>query len=316
MFLITLSRNGAFICNISSNHSVRFQNPTASYEFTIGATNCEKDLSKWVWSTWDIGQPNLLEITVAVTDLVTGQVAAKKIRTGFRTVTVKQDKDSAGSSFTINLNGYDIFMRGGNYIPTNMSMTQPPRQLYQAIRDQALFARFNMIRVWGGGQYEHDDFYETMDEAGILIWHDLMFACALYPVMPDSDDLDNIRAEIGDNLKRIGHHPSIGLWNGNNEVWIGWQEWGWQKDLTNLQKYQAEEMYFQIFRKAIPETIAEITPQIFYWETSPSSSSNTLATLGSGDVHFWRVWGAGTPIEEYKLFVGRFNSEYGMQSMP
>ena len=102
-----------------------------------------------------------------------------------------------------------------------------------------------MIRIWGGGQFEHDGFYEAMDEAGILIWHDLMFACAMYPLYEiDGETMEeNIKAEMIDNLWRIGNHPSIGIWNGNNEVWIGWQEWGWKRNLTQEQLTKIEDMY-------------------------------------------------------------------------
>lgn len=125
-------------------------------------------------------------------------------------------------------------MRGGNYIPPEMSLARTDRETYVKIKDYAVFGKFNMIRVWGGGQFQKDQFYDVMDEAGILIWHDLMFACALYP--SSSDILANIEAEMRDNVRRLRNHPSIGLWNGNNEVWIGWQEWGWKNGLSDVQK--------------------------------------------------------------------------------
>ena len=138
------------------------------------------------------------------------------ITTGIRSVSVVQEFSKAynGTSFTFNLNGYDVYMRGGNYIPPEMSMARTNRSIYERIKKDALFGRFNMVRLWGGGQFEKDQFYESMDEAGILIWHDLMFACALYPSSPQI--LSNIEAEMRDNVKRLRHHPSIGLWNGNN----------------------------------------------------------------------------------------------------
>ena len=153
-----------------------------------------------------------------------------------------------------------------------------------------------------------------MDEAGILIWHDLMFACALYP--SSAEILANIEGEMRDNIRRIRHHPSIGLWNGNNEVWIGWQEWGWKNGLSEVQKKQVEDMYGDVFRGVLPNVLKEEHPEVYYWETSPSASSSSTRTLASGDIHFWRVWAAGAPIEEYEEYVGRFNSEYGMQAMP
>lgn len=114
-------------------------------------------------------------------------------------------------------------MRGGNYIPPDMFMPRALKNpsVYDRIIKDSLFAKYNMLRIWGGGQFEYDIFYEKCDQAGILIWHDLMFACAMYP--GSEDIFQNIKNQMIDNLKRLRNHPSIGLWNGNNEVWIGWQ---------------------------------------------------------------------------------------------
>ena len=115
-------------------------------------------------------------------------------------------------------------------------MARVPILKYQDMIKNAEFGRFNMIRVWGGGQFEHDPFYDYCDAAGILVWHDLMFACALYPIFSKGSSIDDIKEELTDNVLRIRNHPSIALWNGNNEVWIGWQEWGWKNNKTSEQK--------------------------------------------------------------------------------
>ena len=151
------------------------------FNFSI-SEEVSKD-NKLIWWTWDLGSPELVNVTVDVHEIENRKVIdERRVRTGFRTVKVIQTKDAKGTSFVVNLNGYDVFMRGGNYIPPEMSMAKVKKEQYDKIKEYAIFGKFNMIRVWGGGQFEHDSFYEAMDEAGILIWHDLMFACAMYPV--------------------------------------------------------------------------------------------------------------------------------------
>lgn len=130
-------------------------------------------------------------------------------------------------------------MKGGNYIPPDMFMPRAlksvgtPNDVYNKTIQDAIDANYNMLRVWGGGQFEYDVFYDLCDQSGLLIWHDLMFACALYPGQKEM--LDNIAAEMRDNVRRLRNHPSIAMWNGNNEVLIGWQEWGWQNLYTDKQ---------------------------------------------------------------------------------
>ena len=109
----------------------------------------------------------------------------------------------------------------------------------------------------------------------------------------------NIEAEMRDNVRRIRNHPSIGLWNGNNEVWIGWQEWGWKNGLSDVQKNQVEKMYNDIFTGVLPKVLSEEHPDVYYWETSPSASYSSVKTISSGDIHYWGVWAAAAPIENY-----------------
>jgi beta-mannosidase len=212
------------------------------------------------WWTWDLGLPNLIVVTLTLTNLNTSEVTTSSMTTGFRTVKVIQEaeKGYTGTSFKVNLNGYDIYMRGGNYIPAEMSLARTNAITYQKVVEDALFGRFNMIRLWGGGQFEKDEFYSAMDEAGILIWHDLMFACALYP--SSEEILANIEAEMRDNVRRIRHHPSMAIWNGNNEVWIGWQEWGWKHGLTDAQRNLVESMYSDVFKVVLPKVLAQEHP--------------------------------------------------------
>ena len=153
----------------------------------------------------------------------------KLVKYGIRTIDWIQELDpnGLGSSFYALLNGVPVFMRGSNYIPPDMFMPRAlknPEVYYNTIQ-AAIDANHNMLRLWGGGQYEYDIFYDICDEKGVLIWHDMMFACAMYPAQHDM--LENIKQETIDNVKRLRNHPSIALWNGNNEVLIGWEHWGW-----------------------------------------------------------------------------------------
>lgn len=141
-----------------------------------------------------------------------------------------------------------------------------------------------------------------------------MFACAMYP--GGKEIYENIRQEMIDNLIRLRNHPSIAIWNGNNEVWIGWLEWGWQNGKTAEQKKMLVDWYNGIFEVTIPQVLGDYDSDRFYWPTSPSTSAGDSSKLNHGDIHFWRVWAMGTPLEEYKEYIGRFNSEYGMQSVP
>lgn len=167
-----------------------------------------------------------------------------------------------------------------------------------------------MVRIWGGGQFEYDIFYDICDKFGLLIWHDFMFACAMYP--GTSDDLDNIQNEIQDNVLRLRNHPSIALWNGNNEVWVGWNKWGWKSYINIFQNLKVGGWYKSIFNKVIPKLLISIDPDRYYWSTSPSNFAESTSTINTGDIHFYGVWG-GMDVEENNDWVGRFNSEYGFQ---
>ncbi|EAR99535.2 glycosyl hydrolase family 2 immunoglobulin-like beta-sandwich domain protein (macronuclear) [Tetrahymena thermophila SB210] len=247
-----------------------------------------------------------------------GQILSQQtLRTGIRQIKVDQrhDKHGNGTSFAFYLNGYYLFAKGGNYIPPDMFMPRALKnpQVYHKTIQDAVKANHNMIRLWGGGQFEYDIFYDLCDENGLLIWHDLMFACAMYPA--DKDILFNIEQEMIENVKRLRNHPSIGVWNGNNEVKIGWDLWGWQDNMTEVQKEIVWGWYLDIFNVTLRNVLDQEDPDVYYWPTSPSSEVNFVYQVNTGDIHFWNVWASGAPIEEYDDFVGRFNSEYGMQGI-
>jgi beta-mannosidase len=150
-------------------------------------------------------------------------------RTGLRTVELRQQPDKAGKSFTFVVNGVPVFARGANWIPADAFPARVTRERYRHLLESARDANMNMLRVWGGGYYEADDFYELCDELGLLVWQDFMFACSMYP--GDEKFLESVRAEAADNVRRLRNHPSVALWCGNNEVETAWHHWGWKQRL-------------------------------------------------------------------------------------
>ena len=173
-----------------------------------------------------------------------------------------------------------------------------------------------MIRVWGGGIYENDYFYELCDQYGILVWQDFMFANSMYPKSPDF--IANIEAEIKDNVKRLRNHPCIALWCGNNEIEVAWENWGWQRTY-NYSKSDEREIwntYTSIFHELIPQTLETMDPTRPYVPTSPLSNWGKPENFNHSSMHYWGVWHGREPIENFKKNVGRFIAEYGYQSFP
>jgi beta-mannosidase len=169
----------------------------------------------------------------------------------------------------------------------------------------------NMLRVWGGGIYERNDFYELCDEMGILVWQDFMFGCSLYP--GDQAFLDNVRQEAIDNVKRLRNHPSIVIWVGNNEIESGWFHWGWKNQFPAT----LWEDYRKLFYGVLPEVCNALDPSRPYWPSSPSSNlEDDNESQKMGDLHYWQVWHASLPFSEYEKQFPRFMSEYGFQSFP
>ena len=233
---------------------------------------------------------------------------------GIRQISINTSKDEEGKKFEINVNGKPIFAKGANWIPADSFPTKISKTDYDRLLDSAVYANYNTIRVWGGGIYEPDEFYQLCDEKGILVWQDFMFACSMYP--GDNDFLDSVENEITYQVKRLKHHPSIALWCGNNEIGVAWHNWGWKDELpSNVWKKD----YNEIFHKLIPKIINKNDPSRLYWPTSPGFTTK-LPPEGqnyhSGDNHYWGVWHLGDPFSAFKENTGRFMSEYGMQSFP
>ena len=173
-----------------------------------------------------------------------------------------------------------------------------------------------MLRVWGGGVYADDEFYNLCDRNGILVWQDFMFACAMYP--GDSAFVENVIQEITQQVTRLQNHPCLALWSGNNEIDEGWQNWGWQKQYkySKLDSTKIWENYKHLFQNVIPIITKKISPQIPYWASSPSIGWGHKESLLQGDSHYWGVWWGMESFDIYNKKVGRFMSEFGFQGMP
>jgi len=231
-------------------------------------------------------------------------------RIGLRTMTVKREKDEWGESFAHEVNGVAIFAMGADYIPEDNILSRVTPERTRALLEDCISANFNCIRVWGGGYYPDDFFFDICDELGLVVWQDFMFCCAIYELTPEFDA--NIRAEVAGNVKRLRHHASLGLWCGNNELEVAYQD-NWYK-ATPKQKAD----YFRIFEYIIPQVAAEHDPQTFYWPASPSSGGgfDDPNCADRGDTHYWDVWHGLKPFSEYRKFFFRYASEFGFQSFP
>ncbi len=244
------------------------------------------------------------------------QIDNQQKKLGLRTVELVNKPDETGTSFYFKVNGKPIFAKGANYIPQSHFINAKTEEDYKDLLQDAVDANMNMLRVWGGGIYENDIFYELCDEMGILVWQDFMFANTMY--QGDQKFLENIKAEVNDNIVRLRQHPSIIHWCGNNEVNVAWHNWGWQKQYNYNKKTQKRlySNYEKIFKELIPEQLETLLPGAAYSHTSPLSNWGTPENFNHSSMHYWGVFHGDDPFSEYANNVGRFNSEYGFQSLP
>ncbi|AZA50907.1 glycoside hydrolase family 2 protein [Chryseobacterium carnipullorum] len=242
----------------------------------------------------------------------------KNIKVGLRTVELVQEKDAAGKSFYFKVNGQPLYAKGTNWIPADSFSPRITKEKYRKLIKDAKDAHMNMIRIWGGGIYEDDEFYKACDENGILVWQDFMFAGSFYPA--DEAFLNNVKEEVKDQVNRLQNHPSITLWCGNNEIDEAIVNWGYQKQFkySKDDSLQVWKDYKKLFHEVIPNALKEnLTPdKNRYWPSSPSIGWGHKESLTEGDSHYWGVWWGEQPFEIYNEKVGRFMSEYGFQGMP
>ena len=231
-------------------------------------------------------------------------------RIGLRTLTVTRKKDQWGESFSHCVNGVDVFAMGADYIPEDNLLPRVNPQRTRRLLEDAKAANMNCIRVWGGGYYPEDYFYDTCDELGLLVWQDFMFACAVYNLTEDFEE--NIKAEFVDNIRRLRHHASLALWCGNNEMeqFVAYGEW--------VSSLRQKADYIKMYEYILPKVLKEEDPQTFYWPASPSSggSFDEPQDPNRGDVHYWDVWHGLKPFTDYRNYLFRYVSEFGFQSFP
>ena len=262
-----------------------------------------------LWWPNGFGEQNLYTVTVIqragdeITDKVTKRI-------GLRTMTITRKKDQWGESFSHCVNGVDIFALGADYIPEDNYLSRITPERTRQLLEDCKTANFNSIRVWGGGFFPGDEFYDICDELGLIVWQDLMFACAVYDLNENFED--NIHQEIKDNIRRIEGHACLGLISGNNEMEQFVKEGVWVK--THKQKADYIKMYEYLF----PKWIHEYAPDTFYWPSSPSSggSFDNPNDDSRGDVHYWEVWHSNKPFTEFRKHFFRYLSEFGFQSIP
>lgn len=277
---------------------------TGSNRLSIDAGTIER------WWPHTHGAQPLYELTVRLTagaDVV-DVVDRRTIRIGFRTIELDTTPDATGSAFTFVVNGRPIFVRGVNWIPDDAFPTRVTADRYRERLTQAADAHCDMIRVWGGGIYEDDRFYDLCDELGLLVWQDFLFACAAYPEHLLAVEVE---AEARDNVSRLMHHTSLAIWNGNNENIWGYWDWGWQEVLAG------RTWGASFYHGTLPAICAELDPDRPYWPGSPWSGSDSVAPNADahGCVHVWDVWNQ-LDLDRYRDHTPRFVSEFGWQAPP
>lgn len=269
-----------------------------------------------LWWSNGLGEPFLYRFR---TDIIAGGelLDSKTERVGIRSLKVVHQPDKDGHTFYIELNGRPVFAKGANYIPSDNFLPRVTPENYKRTILDAAGVNMNMLRVWGGGIYENDVFYDLCDEYGIMIWQDFMFACSMYPA--EGALLDNIHQEAVDNVKRLRNHACIALWCGNNECQDAWLGWGWKCEIERQNKEYADKIwaqYRQQYHVTLPGVVKEYAPGTFYWPSSPFAFEREMSGTTDGDRHYWSVWHGKAPISDYDSEKSRFFSEYGFQSFP
>lgn len=227
-----------------------------------------------------------------------------------------QQKDSFGTSFYFEKNGKPIYAKGANWIPANIFLPAVKKTDYLTLLIRAKNANMNMLRVWGGGIYEDDYFYDLCDSLQIMIWQDFMFAGGMYPA--DTAYLQNVKEEVIYQIERLKKHPCIVMWCGNNEIDEAWHNWGWQKNynLHGADSVKVWQDYKTLFEDSLKAWVNEFDGRRPYISSSPKYGWGNTKSFTEGDSHYWGLWWGVEPWETFETHTGRFISEYGMQAMP
>ena len=234
---------------------------------------------------------------------------------GLRTIALRQEPDAWGESFTFVVNGVPLFAKGANWIPADSFPTRIRSEQLESLLGSAAAASMNMLRVWGGGLYEEERFYDLCDRYGLLVWQDFTFACGIYP---DAEEFfENVRLEAIQNVRRLRHRACLAIWCGNNEMEQGWAEWGWNRP-NDPANQRLKAAYDRMFHQLLPDICAAEDPDRLYWPSSASSGIPFAepSSQQRGDVHYWDVWHKRQPFTAYRSQYPRFMSEFGFQALP
>ncbi len=271
-----------------------------------------------LWWPNGTGKANLYEMNLLVSNLDNSiKYDEQETEIGVRTIKVirEKDADGIGEGFYVEVNGEPVFCKGANYIPQDLFLPNIDEDKYEEFIEMCVESNYNMIRVWGGGVYQDDKFYELCDENGIMVWQDFMFACSLYPW--DEEFFENVEQEAIYNVRRLRNHPSVALWCGNNEItemWIHWgvqYEYGWNEQ----QSQQVYDGMRALFYDLLPRVLQREDTTRYYHPSSPLYGWAAPESAHSGDVHYWGVFHGEQPFSVYKDRPGRFSNEYGFQSL-
>ena len=268
-----------------------------------------------LWWPVGFGEANLYTDTLRLLNSKGEVLDQLIIDFGVRTAQLVQTPDEWGTSYEFKVNDIPIFCKGANYIPQSVFPAAVKDLEIEQMIDQMFAANFNMVRVWGGGEYPGDVFYKTCDKKGLLVWQDLMFACAMYP--GDNEFLSKVENELSYQIPRITAHPSVILINGNNEVDVAWKNWGFQLQYSLSDKSQKviEKAYKDLFHTLANKVVSTWTTTS-YIHTSPLSNWGKDELYNHGSQHYWGVWHGKDPMSNFATKIGRFNAEYGFQSFP
>lgn len=294
-------------------YTVKITNPDGkSMDYAQNPTEIEIDCPR-LWWPHGYGEQNLYGIRVELTEMLEDGIRILDVwehNIGLRTMGMSIEKDQWGESFAHQVNGVNLFAMGADYIPEDSLLGRMNQERTEQLLKDCVDANFNCIRVWGGGHYPNDGFYDLCDEMGLVVWQDFMFACAVYNLTDDFEE--NITQEIIDNVKRLRHHASLGLWCGNNEMEMFTDQGLWVS--SPRQKSDYVKMYEYLF----PKLVKRYSPDTFYWPASPSSGGAFDDPNGEdrGDAHYWGVWHGNEPFTNYRKHFYRYLSEFGFQSFP
>lgn len=295
----------AYTCELSLTH------PDGSVQKIKGEEGKFTVENPELWWTYELSGKDIQPLYTITAKVRSGRkvISEKEIRIGLRTLYLDRSRDTWGQNFQFVLNSVPVFAKGGNYIPSDSFINRFTDDKLKKMLEAARFSNFNIIRVWGGGFYESDEFYNTCDEMGILVWQDFAFACQPYPFFEESF-LENVKNEIECNVKRLRHHASLALWSGNNEIET--MSGGWM----NMRKYikWTEIFFYQILEKEVRkyDTVTSFIPG------SPCGTAygEGINSDNVGDTHLWSVWHGMASMKEYRNRMTRFCSEFGFESLP